>query len=189
MEKLDFKEKIKLERYKERILNLIFKCSGGTFDVLLIVSFIPMGLIPTKRIRTISNPDLSIFESMGIMPTLLMLLIISGSICLYLYFSFKYAKLSKDVIEQKKVTLDVKVRNVIYKQGQGPQEIDLFFSPPYGSVNKVQFIGEDEFPRLQIDQEVKLVLTKNALYPLSIEPKSDIKDILAALNNIIKNQK
>lgn len=186
MEKLELKEKIKLEAHKEKISNLIIMWGGGIFALLLIVSFIPMGFLPKKRRVSISNPELSIFESMGVLPTLIMLIIIAGSISLYLYHSFKYAKLSKDVIEQKKITLNVNVRNVIYKQGQGPQEIDLFFSPAYNSINKIEFVGEDNFPKLYKNQEIEIILTKNALYPLSIKPKNDIKDVLEILKNLNK---
>ncbi len=185
MQKLELKEKIKLEAHKEKISNLILTWGGGLFALLFIVSFIPMGLLPRKRRLSVSDPSLSIFDSMGVAPTLLMLFLIAGALSVYLYHSFKYAKISKDVIEQEKITLEVKVVNVIYKQGGGPQEIDLFFSPPYNSVHKVEFVDERNFPRLHKNQEIKLVLTKNALYPLSIQPKDEIENIL----NILKGLK
>lgn len=177
MEKLEIIEKIKLKAYKEKVSNLIIMWGGGVFILLLIISSIPTGLLPKKRNITISNPDLNMFESIGILPTLIILIIISGLTSFYVYNNFKYSKLSKDVIEQKKIILKVIVENVIYKEGPGPKEIDLFFSPPYNSTNKIEFVGEDNFPKLYKNQEIELTLTKNALFPLGIKPKNDLNDL------------
>jgi len=186
MEKLDTKERIKLQAYKEKIGNIVVGWSVGVFSFLLIMSFIPMGFLPSKRPRRISNPDLNFFESLGVMPTILMILSISGALAVYLYISFKYGKLIKDVDELKKIVLKVRVVNVIYKQGAGPQEIDLYFSPPYNNINKIGFVGETNFPQLYKSQEVELVITKNAHYPLRITPKGGANEILDILNKIRK---
>ncbi|REH43404.1 hypothetical protein C7448_1135 [Tenacibaculum gallaicum] len=181
IEKLEFIEKIKLEGYKKKITNTIVNWGGGSFIFFLIVSFIPVGMIPSKRRSTISNPDMSIFESMGVFPTILMLLIISGLITIYLFYSYKYIKVSKDLLDLKKVTLDVTITNVIYKKGQGPKEVEVYFKPPYNSVNRVMFIGEDSLPTLYRNQEVELVLTTNAYYPLKVKSKDVVKDLLKSL--------
>lgn len=188
-EPLTIQEKIKLRAYKDKIANLIVMWGVGVFVFLLIVCFIPMGLLPKKRRVEISNPDLSIFDSMGVFPTFAMLLIIAGGLAAYLYFSYKYPKLVKDLSEQKKVILDVTVRNIIYKQGGGPQEIALYFSPPYQSINKIDFIGEKQLPPMYKNQEIQLIITKNALYPLQVKPKNDINEIMNVLSKIQQESK
>ena len=186
MEDLNATEKSKLRRHYEKIGNLIAMWGGGVFVLLIVFSVIPMGLIPKKRRVEISDPNLTMFESLGVLPTLIMIFSISGALVLYLYFSFKYAKLKKDLEEKKKVVLHVKAKNVNYKQGPGPQEIDLYFSPSYNKVNKVTFIDEPSFPRLRKDQEVILLLTKNALHPLGIRPKTNLESIKKIWDEAVK---
>ena len=73
MNTLEVKERIKLENHKDKIANLIGMWSGGTFMVLFIICFIPMGLIPSKRSIRVANPDQSIFESLGGVSTILLI--------------------------------------------------------------------------------------------------------------------
>ncbi|WBX75016.1 hypothetical protein PG911_10140 [Tenacibaculum ovolyticum] len=186
LEKLTFLEKVKLEGYKKKITNIIVSWGGGSFILFLFISIIPMGLIPNKRRVVLSNPDMSIFESMGVFPTILMMLIISGIITLYLLYTYKYLKILKDLVDLKKVTLNVVIMNVIPKKGQGPKEVEVYFKPAYKNVNRIEFIGYDNLPLLYKNQEVELVIAPNSYYPLSVKSKEPVKDVLHSLEVLNK---
>jgi hypothetical protein len=186
LQKLEFLEKVKLEGYKKKITNIIVSWGGGSFILFLFISIIPMGLIPNKRRVVLSNPDMSIFESMGVLPTILMMLVISGIITLYLLYTYKYLKILKDLVDLKKVTLNVVIMNVIPKKGQGPKEVEVYFKPAYKNVNRIEFIGYDNLPLLYKNQEVELVITPNSYYPLSVKSKEPVKDVLHSLEVLNK---
>jgi len=186
MEKLTLKEINKLQAHKNMILNLFFKWGGGFFVASLFISSVPVRFLPSKRISNFSNSNNSIIDDYGVLPTLIVLIVVLLVLILYLYYSLKYPEISKDLIEKEKITLNVRIKKIIYKKGSGPQEIDLFFTPRYNSINKVSFIGEDNLPPLYKNQEVKIVVTKNAFYPLNIKPKNNVSEILHQLKNLDK---
>ncbi|PKH51614.1 hypothetical protein CXF68_13390 [Tenacibaculum sp. Bg11-29] len=186
LEKLTFLEKVKLEGYKKKITNLIVSWGGGSFILFLFISIIPMGLIPNKRRVVLSNPDMSIFESMGVFQTILIMSVISGIITLYLLYTYKYLKILKDLVDLKKVTLNVVIMNVIPKKGQGPKEVEVYFKPAYKNVNRIEFIGYDNLPLLYKKQEVELVIAPNSYYPLSVKSKEPVKDVLHSLEVLNK---
>ncbi len=167
--RLSTAEKNKLMNHFQKIERFILRWGIGLGVFALVIIWIPMGLIPSKRtLRHLGDPN-SMVDSLGFIPSFLLVVIIIGLIIGLLLYSYRYFPLRIDVRRLDKVTIKVKVRSYQFKEGGGPSEIELSFWPPYKGTSKVTFFHETQFPRLKFKEEVELHLTKHALYPLGLK--------------------
>ena len=184
--KLDSKERLRLIKYQEKIERVIFGWGIGIPVFLLVFSFIPAKFIPSRKVGSGSD---SLIDLLGFLPVFLFVVLFAAALIGYFMYAYKYLKIKDDVIERNKVVLNVKVHRVIPKSGNGPQEIELRFYPPYKGHHKLDFIDFPNFPLLQTHQIVEIEATQNALHPLSIKPKdSPMDDLQEALKKINQSQ-
>ncbi len=186
--RLEVKERARVREYKEKIEKTTAMFAGGIATFLLVLSFIPAGFIPHRNARRVDGNS-SLADLLGVGPTLLFAFIIGALIAAYLLNGYKYFAILKDLKEEEKDLVKVKVEKVVRKDGGGGMtEIELFFKPRYKNRRSFEFIDFRNFPRVSKGQEVEIEITRNALHPIAIRPigEAPIDDVATALELIRK---
>ena len=163
------------EQEKELVLKKIGKgksrliLSGVIMGIITFVClFIPMKFLPSKVgvSRRGLDQSLTLVESIGWLPTLIVLAIIGGVLFVAILSHTKYFKLKKDILENVCLTLDVEVSSVRELLGDAEKEYDVYLKQNEGGIKKLNYL-KSEFPGLHKGDKINVILTKNAHYILS----------------------
>lgn len=159
----------KLRKYKEELDMILYGFSFGPPILFLIFSLIPMSFIPHRKARrvVIDNNE-SLLSSIGLGPLLLVILVLGISTSIYILYSYQYLKVRKDLLEREMKKVRSKVQYMKVLENSGNQQIDLWIGPDPKTISKIDFLGYRDFPRLSKGQEVEIILTKHAQYPVDI---------------------
>ena len=141
----------------------------ANFVVLLILSIIAITLPSSFLYKLYQdpggrfNPDMTIIESLGVMPTLIAL-IAFGAFMFWLTLSHtNYFELKKDLVDNKSLVVEVKVSKVRELTGHVEKEYNVHLEPNEGELRKLTYL-RSEFPGLTKGDIIKVTLTKNAHY-------------------------
>lgn len=150
-------------------------------SLILPILFFLISLVPTKylaflqifsrRGRGAVLGDSSLFQDIGMAN---MLLILGGMYLLGLVvmaYTYKYLALRKDVKNKKVKILNAKVKELKITKDFGTSYYDLHFFNRVEGINKIRFFEPHPyFPILQRGQNVTLMVSESALYPLEVFP-------------------
>ncbi|MEO0473433.1 MAG: hypothetical protein AAF206_27725 [Bacteroidota bacterium] len=184
-----------LADYKAQIEMTSYKWGLGIPAFMLILSFIPSGLIPHRNASRVSDPSASLIDLIGFPYVLLGVLAIAALLLLYFFTSYRYFKIRKDLEEEEVLTFQTRVRDVVHKRDADLPEIEVKISPPFQGKHSIEFIDFLNFPPLMRGQTVEITATKHAHYPFSIIPQAppatkgqnkQADDIQAALDMLKK---
>jgi len=164
-------DKRRLEDHKTKIERIFVGLGIGIPLFTLLISIIPLSFIPQKTPKLSSdlNPASNFIESVGVLPIVILIFIATGLTIYFIMKSYNYKAVLKDSEQQKKYSFRTKVSKVVYKQGGGPSEIELSFTPAYKKKESLEFINFPNFPYLKKGAEVEIEVSVNGWYPLSIE--------------------
>ncbi len=168
IENITNEELERLKNYKNKMVKKVLSLPIISFVIFGAIFIIPMKYIPIKKRHFGEfDYDLSIMQNIGIPMTLA---IVGGLSVLFLimaYFYYKPAKLSKDIKEGKKVTLQVSITDIV-KPSPMLEQIDVSFTPAYKGIKKIHFIEKTNLSTFYEGLPVKIIVSKNALYPFEI---------------------
>ncbi len=158
----------KLRKYKEELDISLFGFGFGVPVLFFIFSLIPMEFIPHRRARRIVDNHESLLSLIGVGPLVAVLLVLSAGIFISIIYSYQYLNVRKDLLEREMKKVRSKVQYIKVLEDSGNQKIDLWIGPDPKTISKIDFLGYRGFPRLSKGQEVEVILTKHAQYPVDI---------------------
>lgn len=139
--------------------------------LLIIASFIiPVGFLPSKRSYRLYDMDksLTLSQSIGILPTLILLTILGCLFFIIVLRHTKYFKLKKDLIDGVILTFETKINRIRELAGDAEKEYDVYLEQNDANLDKLNYLIS-EFPNIQAGDFIRVTLTQNAKFVLSTE--------------------
>jgi hypothetical protein len=114
------------------------------------------------------DKSLTLSQSIGILPTLILLIILGCLFFIIVLRHTKYFKLKKDLISGVILTFETKIIRIRELAGDAEKEYDVYLEQNDANLEKLNYLIS-EFPNIKAGDFIRVTLTQNAKFVLSTE--------------------